>query len=59
MNTPGSFSCDCFDGYEAINSTHCQGKYSMEFCMEFGGSDHTVVDPGEVLWDQRNPPFVH
>ena len=29
INTPGSYQCDCYDGYRAItaNSTQCEGMY--------------------------------
>ena len=25
VNTEGSFTCDCFAGYELINATQCEG----------------------------------
>ena len=26
VNLPGSFTCECYHGYQLINSTHCEGK---------------------------------
>jgi len=27
-NTPGSFYCSCFPGYEKYGETHCAGEYN-------------------------------
>ena len=29
INTPGSYECDCYDGYRAVtaNATKCEGTY--------------------------------
>jgi len=32
VNTPGSYQCDCYDGYQPVdvNATQCEGKIVLE-----------------------------
>ena len=32
INTPGSYECDCYDGYREItaNATQCEGTYYLK-----------------------------
>jgi len=34
INTPGSYECDCYDGYQEINTndTQCEGTYKQLSC---------------------------
>ena len=33
-NNPGSYTCDCFNGYEMNDNNQCEGEYPSVFCLE-------------------------
>ena len=62
INTPGSYECDCYDGYRAItaNATQCEGTYILNInsLLEFAYGLRCMLVSFQISMSVRNTMIV-